>query len=100
MEKFARKCDVTGLGMNEGWYNEGSTGNCYFREEADVLNHIRECLKEDTELCKDLNIDLLNVTNDRLFDVSYNHLGIYWTEWDADDEDEYYNEAGDLFESE
>ena len=46
MEKFARKCDATGRGMNEG-YVVGD-GELYFAEKEDFITHLRTVNWEDS----------------------------------------------------
>ena len=68
--KFARRCDVTGEGMNEG-YVVGD-GDFYIKYETDA-----------EKWCKEAEY----VSIEDAFDEE----AIYWTEWDADDdEDEWY----------
>jgi glucan-binding YG repeat protein len=37
MENYARKCDITGEGMNEGWVADN--GEMYFANEEDALQY-------------------------------------------------------------
>lgn len=68
--KFARKCDVTGEGMNEGWVIGG--GDSYIKHEADALAYAKEQGYASIE-------------------DAFDEDAIYWTEWDADDdEDEWF----------
>lgn len=61
---YARKCDITGEGMNEGWYSEGC--GMHFKYEADAL-----------QWCIDNGY--------RDIDDAYADDVIYWTEWEDDD---------------
>ena len=38
--KYARKCSITGEGMNEGWLQ--GDGEQYFKYEKDVISWLRE----------------------------------------------------------
>lgn len=96
-EKFARRCDVTNKGMNSGWYDENSTEHQYFKDREVVIAHIQSALIQDTQLIEDLNLDVKNESFDRLFDVAYNHLGIYWEEWKVEKGENYFNEFGTEF---
>jgi hypothetical protein len=81
MEKFARKCDVTGEGMNEGWV--AYDGEMYFANEGDAL---KWCVERGY---KDI-------------DEAYEDDVIYWTDWYGDESDWMYiqNESGELVEIE
>jgi hypothetical protein len=75
--KFARKCDVTGEGMNEGWVIGG--GDSYIKYEADALAYAKEqgydSIDALYESCQD---------EDEIGDSD----AFYYTEWE-DDEDEW-----------
>lgn len=76
MEKFARKCSITGRGMNDGWcINEG---DMYVHEETDMLRHLKE-------------------TDYATLQEAYNDGYCYWSEWDADDDDTYFDAEGNEF---
>jgi hypothetical protein len=61
---YARKCSVTGEGMNEGWYADGC--GMYFANESDALHW-----------CIDNGY--------RDIDDAYADDAIYWTEWEGDE---------------
>jgi len=67
MEKYARKCSITGEGMNEGWYAEGC--GMYFANEEDALQW---CIENDY---KDIQ-------------EAYDDGSIYWTDWYDEEEDD------------
>jgi hypothetical protein len=72
--KFARKCDVTGEGMNEGWVIAG--GCSYIKYEADALAHAKEEGYDSIEA---------------LFEACEDSDDFYWTEWpEIDHEDEWF----------
>lgn len=71
---WARKCDVTGEGMNEGWYAEGC--GMYFANEEDALQW---CIENDYKDLKE----------------AYADGSIYWTSWHDDDEDWLYVQTPD-----
>lgn len=78
-EKVARKCSVTGEGMNEGWIaNEGEE---YFKYEEDAL-----------AWCKENGYKTIK--------KAYEEDVIYWTEWDANEDHEYIVRNGKLVEVE
>ena len=96
-KKYARKCDITGLGMNEGWYDEDGRKISYIKNEADVIPYIKGIIKEDEQF-KD---ELPNITNDRVLDIAFNFYNIYWTEWEDESEYEFIiNKEGKLVEIE
>lgn len=66
MENYARKCDITGGGMNEGWV--GYNGEVYFSKEEDALQW---CIKQGY---KDI-------------EEAYEDDVIYWTDWHDDESD-------------
>ena len=68
MELFARKCDVTGVGMNEGWVV--GDGEYYIANEGDA---IKWCLDNGYESQED----------------AYKDEAVYWTAWEDDDDKQY-----------
>jgi hypothetical protein len=74
--KFARICDVTGEGMNEGWVING--GVMYIKYEADALAHAKE-----------QGYDSIDAMYEACEDDGESD-GFYWTEWEELDEDEWY----------
>lgn len=87
MEKFARKCSATGVGMNQGYCV--NDGEYYFAEEISLVNWLRNRDSEDTN----------HLSDDFILNEAYNLDEYYYTEWDADDEDEWYDEDGNEFTS-
>lgn len=75
MEKFARKCSATSVGMNEGYVvNDGEE---YFANESDLVKWLR-----------DRNVDEYNELSDEfLLKEAYDLEEYYWT--GRDDEDDY-----------
>jgi hypothetical protein len=78
--KFARRCDITGEGMNEGWVinDHEKFGLRYYKHEADVLAYAKErgydSLEALYEACEE----------------SGELDEFYYTEWDELDDDEWY----------
>lgn len=87
---YARKCDVTGKGMNEGWYFENS-GDYASTKEAMI------------QLCRKHYPEHKGLTDKKLVDIIYDDEGVYWTTW-YDEEycegDVYYDAEGNEFEIE
>ena len=77
MELFARKCDATGVGMNEGWVV--SDGEYYVANESDA---IKWCLANGYESLED----------------AYEHDAIYYTAWEDDDDKQYADNGRGLVE--
>jgi hypothetical protein len=77
MEKFARKCSATNVGMNEGYVvNDGEE---YFANKSDLVKWLR-----------DRNVDEYNELSDEfLLNEAYSLEEYYWTEW-YDEEDHQY----------
>ena len=85
MEKFARKCSVTGRGMNAGYvFNEGEM---YFMNEEDLITFLRHRNTEENKYLSD----------EFLLSEAYEQDEYYYTEWDEVDQDEYYDEQGNEF---
>ena len=78
-ETYARKCDITGEGMNAGFCI--GDGEMYIKYEEDLIAHLRAI-----EPVKD-------ISDERLKEDYYNAEHYYWTEWD--DDDHQYALAGD-----
>ena len=95
MKKFARRCDATGRGMNEGYVL--GDGELYFAEKEDLIKHLRTLNWEDCNGARSKDI-----TNDEdLLDFFYNEDQYYYTEWDEDDivpGMEYYDAEGNEYE--
>lgn len=88
MEKFARKCSATGKGINEGYCV--NDGELYFSEESQLVEWLR-----------DRDVDGTNELSDEfILKEAYDLEEYYYTEWDAEDEDEWYDENGKLYENE
>jgi len=88
MEKFARKCSATGKGINEGYCV--NDGELYFSEESQLVEWLR-----------DRDVDGTNELSDEfILKEAYELEEYYYTEWDAEDEDEWYDENGKLYENE
>jgi hypothetical protein len=85
MEKFARKCSATGKGINEGYCV--NDGDFYFSEESQLVEWLR-----------DRDVDGTNELSDEfILKEAYDLEEYYYTEWDAEDEDEWYDENGKLY---
>jgi hypothetical protein len=79
MVKYARVCDITGEGMNEGFCI--LNGEMYIKNEEDLLNHLREqdFSFEDEQGNK---IDVNAYEDEELMEWAYNDEYYYYTEWE------------------
>jgi hypothetical protein len=82
--KFARRCDATNKGMNEGYVF--GDGELYFSTREHLLAHLRTIEWEDCNgnLSTDCNGD------EELLEFFYNEEMYYHTAWEELDEDEWY----------
>jgi hypothetical protein len=85
MEKFARRCDATGKGINEGFVV--GDGELYFSTKFELLKHLREL-----DSSKDCS------TPDELLEFFYKEDYYYYTEWEEIDDDCYYDAEGNEYE--
>jgi hypothetical protein len=91
MERYARKCDATGRGMNEG-YVVGA-GDLHFSEKQHLIDYLRGVEWEDSNGVSSSDMK----TDDDLMDYFYNEEFYYYTEWEEID-DVYYDEDGTEYE--
>jgi hypothetical protein len=86
MKKYARQCSITGEGMNEGYvYYDGEM---YFKYEKDFILFLRY-QNEPLQ-------DVLHLSDEFILKESYDNGEYYWTEWEDENEYEYYEENGNL----
>ena len=98
-EKFARKCDVTGEGMDEGYVVDELT---YIKYKKDLIEHLRKLDWPTT-----VNWNGTGGTNPKdikdeqeLMEFFHNEEYYYWTSWIDQDDDEYIFTNGELVEIE
>lgn len=94
--KYARKCDVSGKGMNEGYCI--NDGQMYIKEESDMIAHLRGLEKESNPDYDSL-IKEGRLTDDFLLNDYYDSEYYYWTEWNEIDDDYHYLEDGTYIET-
>jgi hypothetical protein len=81
--KWARVDTATGKGMNEGFCV--NDGEAYFENQSDLIKWLRS-----------RNVDEYNELSDEfLLDEAYALEEYYYTEWDVEDSDYYYEEQPD-----
>lgn len=84
MEKFARRCDATGRGMNEG-YVVGDR-ELYFSEEKHLIDHLRSRGGMD------------GLSDEFILNESYKQDEYYYSEWNEYDiDDEWYDAEGNEY---
>lgn len=98
-EKFARKCDVTGEGMDEGYVVDELT---YIKYKKDLIEHLRKLDWPTT-----VNWNGTGGTNPKdikdeqeLMEFFHNEDYYYWTTWDGISDFEYIFTNGQLVEIE
>jgi hypothetical protein len=92
MERYARKCDATGRGMNEGFVI--GAGDLHFSEKQHLIEYLRGVEWEDSNDVSSSEMD----TDADLMDYFYNEEFYYYTEWEEIDDDVYYDEDGNEYE--
>ena len=86
---YARQCDITGEGMNEGYCIQD--GLMYIKYEKDMIKHLREFDEE---------LSLRTPLDEELLSVYYNDDYYYWTEWECESDLQYEEVNGKLIEIE
>jgi hypothetical protein len=81
--KWARVDTATGKGMNEGFCV--GEGDAYFEEEADLIKYLRGLNEEGNK----------ELSDDFILAEAYALEEYYYTEWDVEDSDYYYEEQAD-----
>jgi len=95
--KFARKCDITGKGMNEGWV--WGEGTFYTATYEDTIKELRSDIKANAYNFDEVDPEeLLKLSDDELLSYAYEHDVLYWTEWEEIYDDFYYDEDGNEYE--
>ena len=70
MERYARRCDVTHKGMNEGWCF--GDGDFYTATKDSTITELRKEYYQRFDL-----------TDDELLELAYFEEMLYWTEWSS-----------------
>ena len=85
-ERYARKCDITGEGMNEGFCLQD--GLMYIANEKDLIKKLRE-----KEFSGD---EYVGVSDEDMKEMAYEEGTYYWTTWyeTLEEEDEWYTKEG------
>ena len=84
---YARQCDITGEGMNEGYCIQD--GHIYIKYVEDMIKHLREF---------DVELSLRTPLDEELLNVYYDDDYYYWTEWECESDLQYEEVNGKLIE--
>tara|TARA_R110002020_G_scaffold54419_1_gene151739 strand:+ start:6821 stop:7135 length:315 start_codon:yes stop_codon:yes gene_type:complete len=95
---WARQCDITGEGMNEGWIDDEAIDTHYFKYQKDVIKYIKKTLEEENANGGGLHLWNLNKSNDDILEIGYNIYGIYYTQWECKEDFQYQEINGKLIE--
>tara|TARA_Y100001938_G_C7937306_1_gene352458 strand:+ start:117 stop:401 length:285 start_codon:yes stop_codon:yes gene_type:complete len=68
---WARVCDITGEGMNEGYVLED--GTCIIKYEKDLIKELRDMGDEEYN----------NASDEFILKEAYENEVYYWTEWEC-----------------
>ena len=97
MEKFARRCDATGKGINEGWV--WGEGTYYTSTKENTIAELRSDIQDGGYDFDELGADeLLKLSDDQLLQYAYDNDVLYYTEWEEIDDDYYYDAEGNEYE--
>tara|TARA_R110002096_G_C14173338_1_gene686152 strand:+ start:285 stop:587 length:303 start_codon:yes stop_codon:yes gene_type:complete len=91
---YARQCDITGEGMNEGYCIQD--GLMYIKHKKDMIKHLRGI---ENVVVRD-KYESYEFTDDNLMSVYYEEDYYYWTEWECEDDLQYEEVNGELIELE
>lgn len=84
MKKFARRCDVTGRGMNEGWC--WGDGGFYTSTLEVTITELRSDIKDGGYNFDEVDTNtLLSMSDDELMQYAYDNDIFYYTEWYDED---------------
>lgn len=86
--RYARKCDITHEGMNEGWC--WGDGSFYTKYESDTVAELRDEFESSVGV----------QTDDELLEWAVKEDILYWTEWEDEDDFLYQEENGLIIEIE
>ena len=96
IKKYARKCDVTSEGMNEGYLIE-APAMMYIKYENDLIKHLRKIEKDGNPYYETL-LSEGRLTDDFLLKDYYEASCYYYTEWECEDDIEYIDFNGVITE--
>lgn len=98
MKKFARRCDATGKGINEGWV--WGEGTYYTSTVENTIAELRSDIQDGAYDFDEVGADeLLKLSDDQLLQYAYDNDVLYYTEWEEIDDDCYYDAEGNEYEN-
>ena len=86
MERYARKCDTTGKGMNEGFVV--GSGDLHFSEREHLIKWLMGVAEEENLKFK---------SNELMLNHYYEHEMYYYTEWEEIDDEIYPLDSSDVY---
>jgi hypothetical protein len=97
MKKFARRCDVTGKGINSGWVF--GDGDFYITDNKELFQDYIDKNRKDYRY---LNFvyegkDVMTMSIEELAHYLYEHDIFYFTVWEEITDDFYYDEDGNEY---
>ena len=99
-ERYARVCDVTGQGMNEGWC--WGDGSFYTSTKEDTIKELRSDINDGAYDFDEFGKEtLLKMSDDELMTYAYDNDVFYWTEWydeELEEGDTYFDKEGNEHE--
>lgn len=99
-ERYARLCDVTGQGMNEGWC--WGDGSFYTATKEDTIKELRSDINDGAYDFDEFGKEtLLKMSDDELMTYAYENDVFYWTEWydeELEEGDTYFDKEGNEHE--
>lgn len=100
MEKYARRCDVTGRGMNEGWC--WGDGVYYTATKEATIKELRGDVESGAYDFDELGSEeMLKMSDDELMQYAYDNGVFYYTDWYEEEIEEqgyYYTADGEEIE--
>jgi len=101
MEKFARVCDITNRGMNEGWV--WGDGTFYTSTKEITVSELRDDISDGAYDFDEVGASkLLAMSDDDLLQYAYDNDVLYYTEWNdeinSSNYDCYYDAEGNEYE--
>ena len=98
MEKYARKCDVTGRGMNSGWV--WGDDAFYTSTKEVTIKELRSDISSGGYDFDEVGAEeLLKKTDDELMDYAWNNDIFYYTEWEEVDDDSWFDADGNEYQN-
>ena len=98
MKKFARRCDATGKGINEGWV--WGEGTYYTSTVENTIAELRSDIQDGAYDFDEVGADeLLKLSDDQLLQYAYDNDVLYYTEWEEIDDECYYDSEGNEYEN-